>query len=294
MKELLLDLTIKLKDVTKLVSDHNIESKLYSKHEVSDIMCKFPSWFTNAWFSIVVKFKEGKEDKEIWTELIKYLEKQAKVQKVKAANEVEVGSIRAKNGKGYFGTHYGQMPNQGGSQTGVNGCPLGCKRSHTKLMELTECSRFLRIRSPSYRLSCIKKLSDRYCFQCLRNLNNSEHDQQCDMKYSCQDAEHKGFQIKFHVLLCQNHCQRDENLKLFDEFKAKKFKGATWCSNICLSFFAKVKYPNYYPTQNGQVESSRTKVSNDEVEVRDQGLYLLQTIVVDGKSYYTMMGVAQQ
>ena len=86
LREILIELNTKITDGVKLVKDHKIEGKLYSRHEVNDIISKFPSWFTNSWYTAYVKLNE-KTDEVLWDELRKYLLNQAEIQKARAENE---------------------------------------------------------------------------------------------------------------------------------------------------------------------------------------------------------------
>ena len=295
IKDILIDLNNKIKDVVKLSEEHKIENKLHSKHEVSDIVARFPTWFSNHWYTLFVSSLKSKSDAELWKELVSFLETQTEIQKVKAESEGD--SMKAgKNGKSFYqdshhppgppdskdcpygcdrSSHHAQNPPDN------KGCPLGCDRNHTEGRELLECSKFLRVRNPRQRFEAIKASSVKFCFQCLGRFNGAEHRNSCSNQYACKHTDHDGYSSKFHVTLCQNHCQEPENISLFEDFKKVVLKSAGWTANLKLSFFSnqvlKVveKKPVVFPF------SYRV----DEEEIEDDSLYLLQVIEVNGKTY---------
>ena len=50
VKDTMVSLVNSITDVMKLVKDHKIEVKLYGKHEVNDVVGRFPPYFQKAWY----------------------------------------------------------------------------------------------------------------------------------------------------------------------------------------------------------------------------------------------------
>ena len=190
LHEILVDLNNKVTDVTQLVKDHRIENKLYAKHEVNDIIAKFPSWFTNSWYSAYVKLTD-KSDEVMWGELKRYLLNQSEIQKARA----EVEPVRAapsnpkEKDKDKSGKGKGKAFHTGG---GAGGCPLGCAKPHSEGKELQECPKFLKVKGPKQRFEAMKESKVKFCFQCLGKYTGPEHKSTCSSDYSCPSNEHLG------------------------------------------------------------------------------------------------------
>ena len=72
----------------RLVKEHKLEVKLYGKHEVDDIVRRFPIWCTKAWDNEFYKMgSQNLNDEQLWDKFKGFLEKQLKLQKLEAERD---------------------------------------------------------------------------------------------------------------------------------------------------------------------------------------------------------------
>ena len=287
VKDSLVSLTNSLTDVIKLVADHKIQVKLYSKHEVDDVVARLPAWCSNAWDIESLKLDSDLTDEERWKRFVEFLERQTKLQKLKVERETstKIKQVKVEEkkpalsespGKGksskYHSTHHVN------SNDGT--CLLSCGRSHGN--SLFECQRFLRVKKPSERFDLVKKYKG--CFQCLGEYSGKDHKNNCNNTYSCPHADHQRYDIRNHVAICQRHCDERENKDLFERFKKEVMKTATWANDVKLSFFSSTAALSYQ-TRSESVNGDHENHPDVDKEITDEAMFLLQVVEIDGEHY---------
>ena len=110
------------------------------------------------------------------------------------------------------------------------------------------CPKFVEM-NPKQRLSELRTKG--LCFQCLTPGFKKGHRCVCYNKFNCPDKFHKRFEIRCHVLICDQHKNDPKNLKLLEEYKfkhiiksANRYKDLS--KNIAISFHAGAEFsPSY-------------------------------------------------
>ena len=91
-----------------------------------------------------------------------------------------------------------------------------------KLIQYFTCKRFVE-------MSCAERLSElmkkHLCIQCLfpgADFKTGKHkDGKCQRDFACQHPSHNNYNVKKHVLVCDEHKDTDENKKLLEEYKRR-------------------------------------------------------------------------
>ena len=122
--------------------------------------------------------------------------------------------------------------------------------------------------NPKQRFEELK--SKNLCFQCLTPGLKANHEGNCFDKYKCPDNSHRRFKTGLHVLICDQHKGKKENLYLFESYKTKciinsKHLHQDFSKNIGISFHVGTECDSY-----------KTEIADGES--MEMGLYMLQTI----------------
>ena len=283
VKDALVSLINCLTDVMRLVEEHNIQVKLYGKHEVDDIVGKMPIWFAKAWDLEFLKLESNLSDEKKWGEFKSFLEKQIKLQRLQAerdsasrsqGSKVEEKKVLEVKKSAGGGVHHVQ------SGGGGDACPLSCGQAHGP--HIFECQRFLRVKKPYDRLELLKKTGAYYCYQCLIKLDSSQNQHKCSSKYGCPNSDHQNYPVRLHVVICQRHCRDQVNQDLFETFKKEMLKSSNWASEVKLTFFAGQSIAGaVYNIKPSDVNVGGGPGEIDD-EVIDEPMFLLQKVEIDG------------
>ena len=294
VKDAFLSIVNCLTDVMRLVKQHKIESKLYGKHEVDDVVRHLPVWSRKAWDNEFDRMDGSSlKDEQLWVRFREFLEKQVRLQKLETererAGKVQEGKHESKKDDvkpGHDKSHgrsdhrAGKLSSHhtnAGSSSGE--CPLSCGKVHGKHLFL--CEKFMKIKKPSERFEMTKKLG--HCFQCL-DVFTRDHKGKCQDKFSCKNSAHSKYEMKNHVVICQYHCEEQANTDLFEQFKKEALRGNNWAREVKLAFVSMTSYQ----AQNRLVTEGQSMLqqgNNVEEEITDDPLYLLQVIEVEGRQY---------
>ena len=125
----------------------------------------------------------------------------------------------------------------------------------SKFVQYFACKNFVEM-NPSQRFK--ELFTKGLCFQCLypgaKNSEGKHAEGTCQGDYVCKHESHKKHKRKKHVLVCQEHCASEENVKLFEEYKSKFITPQRtvqeFSKNIKLAFVS-----SYFPPHN-QIPSS--------------------------------------
>ena len=162
-----------------------------------------------------------------------------------------------------------------------------CENKGDEGFEYVKCKEFRKL-TCNERLERMKKV--KVCFQCLQS---HPFRAECENDFVCKNEWHKKFNKGFHVLVCQEHEQEEENKKLLEKYKVKIFKNK---ENFPQSF---VVIPPVYKvggdTTRHQFEGNEEQKdttrhqSEEEEEQKDLATFMLQRIKVkdkDGKDKF--------
>ena len=147
-----------------------------------------------------------------------------------------------------------------------------------KLVQYFSCQKFAEM-YPKQRF--IELRNKGLCFQCLfpgALQNQGKHKEgNCQSDFTCKHPSHEIFPTKKHVLVCQEHCESNENKALLVEYKEcciLKQRVAKFSKNINLSFHA------VSPSEPLNVLNN-----DDDDYIVDSAIYVFQTIKVAGECF---------
>ena len=127
--------------------------------------------------------------------------------------------------------------------------------------------------SPQERFEELK--GKKLCCQCLTPGLKFGHVGKCFDKYKCPDDSHKHFDSGLHVLVCDKHKNKPENLDLLQAYKTKCIIGA----NDAYSDFSKnIDIAFHLGIRSDDVE--RHESANDDVAI-----FMFQTIQVGNRRF---------
>ena len=170
---------------------------------------------------------------------------------------------------------------------GEEGHLLTRNHNFKKVIQYWSCKKFVEM-SPAERFKLLKEKG--LCHQCLSPgapLDTAKHRADCFSKFCCKHSSHDKHVKKKHVLVCEEH--KDENKDLLEEYKKKcilslkeKDRLPDFAKN--LSFHQLTVYHAEEPAP--QVEVSTNGVDHfDQPDIKDKGIYILQTIEIDGEVF---------
>ena len=191
----------------------------------------------------------------------KILEKKGGEKEEKRKEQKSYFSDESKGLRNSSTTSPAKLTNDGCMVCGGPDCE---NKAGEKDFEYVKCKKFRKM-SHQERIDKLKK--DRACFQCLKR--GHKFNEECKKKeFCCGDDFHKKYKRTFHVLLCENHREEEENKKLLEKYNLSIFKTK---NNIPLNFVAV------------------TPVFKIEVSGADEGkersVYMFQRVEIDGDLY---------
>ena len=133
------------------------------------------------------------------------------------------------------------------------------------------CPKFVEM-SPKQRLRELK--AKNLCCQCLSPGVKEGHSGFCFDKFNCPDNYHKKFDAGYHILVCDQHKNDPQNLKMLEEYRSKYIMGSDslhkeFSKKIAISFHNDTEYKNTYRASGNS--------SNEE---KDFAIYMFQTIQI--------------
>ena len=298
-----------LKDVTKLAEDHDIETKLYCGDGLDRIYTLLGDNRLTKWLFHISK--KVLTDKQLWNQLIEFLDKDLKVQQQKVTIQINRDDSKANSYDASRGGRDKQTQdrsshsnstdaskggrdkqNQDGSShfssDQCSSCSFCDGTDHvatngpkgTKLIQYFACQKFAEM-TPNERFLTLKRKG--YCIQCLfpgAQQNEGRHQEgKCQRDFTCTHSSHDRYPVKKHVLICHEHRETVENQQLLETFKQrcinKRAELPPFSRDIKLSF-----HVTSYKNSNDHIQSPK---SNDDVD--EKAIFMLQTIKVDEKLY---------
>ena len=132
---------------------------------------------------------------------------------------------------------------------------------------------------PSQRFSTLRHKG--LCTQCLfpgaQQSRGKHQDGRCQHEFVCPHPSHDGYGTKKHVLICQDHATTPESNQVLQNFKERcilrQKDVRQFSKDIKLAFHINVE--SYASKQR----------STQEPSIKDNAIYILQTINVDGQPF---------
>ena len=286
-----------MKDLIKLSKYHNIEAKLFHGDGLDMIYSIMGEARVTKWISKTCE--KNFEEEELWNHLIIFLEKELRVQQElshvnkKYLQEPKINSSHLSQNSPNSSTVQGISIPPNSSSSHVTSTPeeeMSCSfcngkdhyitvgLSGSKSIHYYSCPKFVNM-NPLERFKELRRLG--FCYQCLLPgalQNNGKHEHgTCQSNFTCKHPNHDRYRRK-PVLVCQEHAGDDENKKILENYKEKYILQRPnipeFSKDIKLSFVAKQSYVTPSIPQDVHCK--------DDNHTTDNGLYLLQRILVDG------------
>ena len=299
LKQSLMALINGMSDLISLAKYHSIEGKLYYGDGIDIIYGLLGDTRVTKWLTLTCD--DDLQGKELWEKLIKFLEKELKVQQ-------ELSLIKKKlvndegNGKhnSYHATEdeyendllqesYHESSHISSTEDG-NKCSFCDETGHYELksthghglIHYYSCKKFVEL-SPLERFKELRKRG--YCYGCLfpgASQNAGKHsDGSCEKDYTCKHPSHDRYDRKKHVLVCHEHRNSEQNKNLLELYKSKYILNRTdapeFAKNMKLSFVSQQTFIS--------ASMEQEKQSNDDAIVAENGIYMLQKIQVGSQEF---------
>ena len=148
-----------------------------------------------------------------------------------------------------------------------------------QIIQYHACHKFAEL-SPANRYAVLQAKG--FCYQCLfpgASISHGRHKEgKCQRDFACPHPSHQDYPRK-HILVCHDHKDTDANKKLLEKYKSKYLKNPSlppFTKNISLSFHSCFKST---PSSNPSTSQDDQSTSDDE------GIYLLQNVVINQKVF---------
>ena len=280
-----------MKDLEKMSQKHDIENDLYYGDGLERIMQLLGDHRVTRWVSKTCELDLTRQAK--WTNLVEFLEKESTVLQQKLlllgkSSSQKDGSkdadSKSKSNEKQYGHHAGSGQDE--QNDSKSSCSFCGEADHvmtrgpgfSKVIQYFSCKTFAEL-SPADRYKELRKKN--FCFQCLLpGAIWSHKNGKCQTDFVCKNEMHKDHTLKKHVLVCEDHKDAEENKKLLEEYKKKCILKSnmpelpTHAKEISLSY-----HSTYEAVSDGEQDVILTKSK------REDAVFMLQTIEVDGEEY---------
>ena len=284
IKDCLVKLINSMDDLLRLSTKFNIEQKLYHGDAFDIIQGMMGEPRLTRWLTSISEVRDL-DEADKWERLTQFFERELKVQEEKAlmkgraeAAETPKDSNDRKD-KAVKKTFLASTTSVDCKFCGEGGHVATNGPNRSKIVQYFACKKFCE-------LDCagrFKELNAKgFCHQCLfpgADKSDARHaNGRCQSDYICKNNTHIKFPCKKHVLVCHEHCQDADNVKLLEDYVARFIAPnrsvEQFSKEIKLSFLSltyAVNRPNKLIILN----------ENDEDPVQDRGIYLLQISLVE-------------
>ena len=257
-------------------------------------------------------FEDDLKGKDLWVELVKYLEREIKLYTEKAMihrnmelksskdekdkdrdkdknKDLKTKMYQTSGGGGVDGEDTPPPPTDGKNKRDQTHCSLCNKTDHVttkgpygmKLIQYFSCEKFAGS-SPGQRFNYLKTKG--LCTQCLfpgAKASTGKHvDGTCQSIYTCKNPAHNASPIKKHVLVCEEHKNEDANKQLMEEYRTKCISR----SNNLPAFAKEIKL-SFHTGMYSVVSETFAAAKNEKPD--DVGVYMMQHIVVGEEEFVT-------
>ena len=282
--QILSKLIFVMTDLQDLAKKHSIENDLYHGGGTQQVYEVLGNVHRD---KFIRKYAgETLSKKEKWAKLIEFVRSELRVQeeivlvqKESSSRQKSDGGSKSEDKKSDADKKSGGSSYTSGSSPKPKKCILCDKSDHTvtkdhfgrQVVQYFACKMFVN-KTCKERWELLRDKG--LCYQCLAPGSTVEHGKHkagtCYSKFVCKNQAHEGHPRKKHVLLCEEHKDDAENVRLLEAYKKEhilKCKSIPdFSKEIKLSFFSR---------------SYQTDVAVDEDEVTDSGIFIMQTIKVE-------------
>uniref|UniRef100_A0A7M6DQR2 Peptidase aspartic putative domain-containing protein n=1 Tax=Clytia hemisphaerica TaxID=252671 RepID=A0A7M6DQR2_9CNID len=264
-----------MKDLMSLSEQHNIEAKLYNSDGIQRLYKLIGDSRTTRWFESICD--QDLEGKELWFQLIEFLERDLKVQQQK---QLLTSLDTDKPPRGQHSHPSIRDPSipipDDQTQCAICGSkdhPTTIGPKGNKLIQYFVCKEFADM-SPSERFSILKR--KHLCHQCLfpgAHVDTGKHQEgKCQRQFICRHKDHDNFTIKKHVLVCEEHKRDQENVNQLERFKQR-----------CIS--KRNNMPEFSKNISNFIAISSFQTRSPKDSVDESAIFQFQEVTINHKPY---------
>ena len=278
-------------DLQDLAKTHKIENDLYHGGAIHKVYAVVGHSYRDKFIRKHAESEMSKMQK--WSKFIEYMKSELKIEEeILLAQQDSDSKTRVEQNKENPGSQEkpGSRKSYTAGATSTAEKPLKCHlcghldhtvtRDHfgKRVVQYFACKLFVE-------MSCkdrFKLLQEKgLCPQCLSPGTTTDHGKHkegtCFSKFACKHSSHSRFPRKKHVLVCEEHKEEAENLRLLEGYRKEHISRFSflpdYSKNIKLSFHCLASYM-----------AKETGDAAEEDEIVDATIYTLQTIKIGGAS----------
>ena len=219
-----------MKELIDICERHRIKAHLYNGDAINRIYKLIGDKRVTRW--LYTKYDKAFDEETTWVKLIEFLEKEVIIQQQKSLvwkKSMEKDQGNRPHNRSHLASDTNENSTQhyyeNSSSLSTDDAPTcsfcGKSENHsitsgpkgTKVIQYFSCKKFVDMH-PNQRFIELRK--KKLCFQCLlpgASILDSKHrDGRCQRDFVCNHESHKDFQMKKHVLVCEEHKNDNENL----------------------------------------------------------------------------------
>ena len=285
-------------ELKSLAEKHNLETKLYVGGGLEKILNligrdwerKFLIKYVDS--SASSSSTDSLPEKQDWNNLTEFLKKQLAVREKLALVQKSKDNLGLSQKPG---SKDGLKSGGGGAYVADSDSQLAChicgEKGHVKSVDrggnfhidYVACRKFV---DWSCKVRLREILKRHFCVQCLSPGIKKGDNHNCVKRYACSHADHTKFSKALHVLLCENHKGRKENIDLLGEYmknfickRSDNFESFT--RNISLVCQGDGMSDSYPVADGPSLPEGKSEVIP---EIPDWACFQLQIIMVEGRS----------
>ncbi|MEM7375655.1 MAG: hypothetical protein AAF587_44090, partial [Bacteroidota bacterium] len=276
-----------MKDVMKLAAQHGIEQRLYYSDAIEKVYALVDDVRLTKWFALL-------DDKDLdepstWKEFTTFLEKELSIQQLKllhcSSSEPSSSKRSQQSHHTNFEDHCSNKPVNNRDRCFICG-EIGHIKTNgpngSKLIQYFSCDQFVQM-TPSQRFKLLQQKG--FCSQCLfpgayqsRGKHQEGH---CQHDFICPHPSHNNFNVKKHVLVCQDHATTPENQQVLQNYKERCILRQTQLP----SFSKEIKLSFHTSIQSTFTSKTEVTANTMEPAINNNAIYILQSICVDNQKY---------
>ena len=221
-----------MKDLMNLAETHEIESRLYHGDGINQIYRMIGSKHTTLWLQSIEE--EIPDGKDLWAKLLKFLERELRIQQQKQLinfSDESKSANRGSQGGKVSGTYLSNQQPKFTNQCHICGATDHVATNgpdNSKLIQYFICETFTKL-TPLERFKILRKKN--LCFQCLfpgADISTGRHREgRCQRDFVCQHEDHDRYPVKKHVLVCEEHKSNPQNKELLQRYKDRCMRSTT-------------------------------------------------------------------
>ena len=276
-------------EVQNLAEKHSIKDQLYHHTYISMIYDIIGSQRKEKFLYKHAGLKMSCEER--WIKIVGFLKVEIQVLESLVLDEKtklcqNVGEQKAKtSNESQRSSHHSNIERPCCLLCGKNDHVSITSRKGKEIIHYFACDKFANAKN-SERFQMLK--TKELCFQCLYPGLKKNHDGNCVDQFACKHSSHRRFNKSKHILVCEEHKDDQENVRLFEKYKKRFITDNTKVSYEQFTKDLKLVYlvepvPNNVDAHHN--ESYAVAPADKDGPKKEVSIFMLQTILVDGELF---------